>query len=320
MKLEDVIDPAKRRVRMVNGYATDNTDTVTVGGVEMPAFWLAHVDAQEYDPIWALVLDNTDSFSVAVVIGVNGKPEALLDQPLSGTVSSAPIGSDTVTVSTTNGSVDAAFGVGYVPAVSDKVRLLWQDGNAWVLGKSAKVPNPKPKKPSNTKPNVPKPPSGGGNGKSVFTASDSATYSTGTRSWNSYFKSDVYQGAYGSVGSNRGAWFYHNKPTKLKGKRAVKCEIWVPPRSRAGNYNSSVTLNLHLHYSAKRPGGDVTRTSTHKISIPKGFRGGWKTLPASWGNQLIAGRGIGMSGGSYAGFSGVRKTSKSGQVRITWEK
>ena len=319
MKLEDVIDPAKRRVRLVNGYATDGTETVTVGGVEMPAFWLAHVEAQEYDPIWVLVLDNTDTFSVAVVIGVNGKPEALLDQPLSGTVSSAPIGSDTVTVSTTNGSVDAAFGADYVPSVSDKVRLLWQDGNAWVLGKSAKIPKPKPSKPSKPKPSVPKPPTGSRAGSETFTASDSATWSTGTNSWNSYFKKDVYQGSYPGIGANRGAWFYHNKPTKLKGKQVTKAEIWVPRRARAGNYNSSVTMMLHLHYSSRRPGGDVSRFSTHKLSIPKGFRGGWKAIPASWGYQLTKGRGIGLSGGSYAGFDGVGSNKKSGQVRITFE-
>lgn len=326
MKLEDVIDPAKHKLRLVGGYATDVQGTVTVGGLLVPAFWMAHVEAQEHCPLWILMVDRPDAQSIAVVVGANGVPEPdeeTVRNPLSGTVSSAPIGSDTVSVSTETGNVEAAFSAGYVPQVSDKVRLLWQDGNAWVLGKSAKVPAPappRPTKPKRDKPNVPAPPTGAGNGQTTFTASDSATWSTGTNSWNSYFGKDLYQGSFPGVGANRGAWFYHNKPSRIKGRTATQVEIWIPARARAGNYNSAVTLNVYLHYSAKRPGGDVNRGSHHTISIPKNFRGGWRKLPASWGDQLISGRGIGMAGGSYAGFHGTGKSSKSGQVRITWEK
>ncbi|MGP5162557.1 hypothetical protein [Arthrobacter rhombi] len=320
MRLEDVIDPAKHKVRLTNGYAADSQDTVTIGGVLVPAFWMTHVVVQEYDAVWVLVSDRPDAPSVAVVIGANGTPDDVEDPPLMGTVSAAPIGSETITVSTGLGSVDAAFPASYVPQVSDKVRLLWQDGNAWVLGKSAKVPAPPPKKPAKPKPSVPSPPTGSGSGRDTFTAADSATWSTGTASWNSYFGKDLYQGSYPGVGANRGAWFYHGKPSRLKGRKARKVEIWVPPRAKAGSYNSSVTLHLYLHYSVRRPGGDVTRGSHETLSIPKGFRGGWRTLPASWGDQLILGRGIGMAGGSYAGFEGTGRYSKSGQVRITWEK
>lgn len=320
MRLEDVIDPAKHRVRLVNGYATGSQGTVTVGGVPVPAFWMAHVSAREYDPVWVLMADRSDAPSVAVVIGVNGPVEAGAVQPLLGTVSGAPIGSDTITVSTAEGDVDAAFPESYAPQVSDKVRLLWQDGNAWVLGKSAKVPAPPVQKPAKPKPDVPPPPSGSGRGQSTFTASDSATWSTGTRSWNSYFGKDLYQGSYPGAGANRGAWFYHNKPTRLKGRKVIGTRIWLPARAKAGDYKSAVTLQLYLHYSAKRPGGDVTRAAHHTIRIPAGWRGGWKSLPASWGVNLVLGRGIGIAGGSYAGLYGVHKTSRSGQVRIDWEK
>ncbi|WP_417220489.1 hypothetical protein [Arthrobacter sp.] len=322
LRLEDLVDPAKHRVRLVNGYATSAPGAVTVGGVSVPAFWLTHIDAQEYDPVWVLMLDRPDAPSLAVVIGVNGPPDQLVVKPITGTVTAAPIGSDTITVSTASGNVDAAFPASYTPQVSDKVRLLWQDDNAWVLGKSAKVPAPPAPKPPKQKPDVPPPPTGSGKGQDTFTAAESATWSTGTGSWNSYMGRDLYQGSYGSTGANRGAWFYHNKPSKLKGRSPVKVEIWVPKRLRAGSYNSSVTLNLFLHFSAKRGGSDVSRGSSFDVAIPKGFKGGWKELPVSWGAQLIAGRGIGMAGGSYAGFAGIsgkNGDARSGQVRITWE-
>lgn len=320
MRLEDVIDPAKRRVKLLNGYATDSIDAVIVGGLRVPAFWTNHVNAQENDPVWVLMLDNPDGFSIAVVVGVNGKPDTVDDYPLSGTVSSAPIGSDTVTVSTSAGSIEAAFGSDYVPQVSDKVRLLWQYENAWVLGKSAKIPTPRKKKPKKDLPTVSAPPSSRARGVDSFTASDSATWATGTGSWNSRMGKDVYQGSWPGVGNARGAWFYHNKPSRLRGRRATKVEFWVPARLKAGSYNSSLSLRLYLHYSARRPGGDVRRGSQHTVTIRKGWRGGWVTLPTSWGASLVEGKGIGIAGGSYAGFQGVGSSSKSGQVRISWEK
>lgn len=319
MRLEDRIDPAKHQIRLVPGFATADTGFVLHGGTEVPAFWMGHVDVQENDPLWLFIIDRPDFTSMAVVVGANGTPNIESERPSTGTVKTAPAGSDTVTVSTSIGDIQAAFAAAYTPAISDKVRLLWQDDDAWILGKSAKVPAPKKKRTKKDTPGVTRPPSKKGNGSETFTASSSATWATGTGSWNSRMKSDVYQGPWPGVGNAHGAWFYHNKPKKLKGKKSVKTEIWIPKRIHAGSYNSSVTVNLYLHYSAKRPGGDVTRGSKTTVSIPKNWKGGWKTLPASWGAQLIAGRGIGMAGGGYAGFKGVRTSSRSGQIKITWE-
>lgn len=320
MKLEDVVDPAKVRVRLVSGYATDAADFVTVGGSPIPAFRMAHVETQEYDPVWVLISDKPDAQSIALVIGVNGTVLSQERNPLTGTVSSAPIGSEVITVSTSAGNVDAAFPETYTPQVADKVRLLWQDGNAWVLGKSSKVPAPPKPKPPKDRPSVSPPPTGRSTGANLFTASDSATWSTGTRSWNSYYGQDVYQGSYPGVGSNRGAWFYHGKPASLRGRRPTKVQVWVPPRASAGNHKATVAVTFYLHSSARRPRGDVNRGSSHTVNIPSGFRGGWRTLPTSWGSSLVSGNGLGIAGGAYAGFYGRKKTSKSGQLRIEWEK
>lgn len=320
MRLEDQIDPARQRTQLVPGFATDNTDEVLVGGVLVPAFWMGHVDVQENDPLWILMIDRSDFTSTAVVIGGNGTPPGLADEPSTGTVMTAPAGSDTVTVRTTAGDVQAGFPANYTPSVSDKVRILWQDGEPWILGKSAKVPTPEPKKPpKKDAPMVPRPPGKKARGRESFTAANSATYATGTGGWNSRMGKDVYQGSWSGVGAARGAWFYHNRPKKLNGKQVIKTEIWIPKRIHAGSYNSSVTVHLYMHYSSRRPSGDVTRFTSHNVSIPKGWKGGWKTIPASWGYQLTQGRGIGMAGGGYAGFYGIKTSKKSGQVRITWE-
>lgn len=315
VRLEDTIDPAKHRARLVPGYASEN-GMISIGGLFQPAIWLTHVRVQPGDPIQILIVDRPDAPSTAVVLGGAGKFEEAISEPREGVVDTAPTGAETIGVSTTAGIVSATILASYTPVVSDRVRLLWQNGVATVLGKVGVTPAPPPK--GDSPPAVNPPPSGKSDGSDVFTASDSATWSTGTGSWNSYFGRDLYQGSYGSTGANRGAWFYHGKPGKLAGKTVTSVEIWVPKRVRAGSYNSSVTLNLYLHSSKRRPGGDVDRGAGTSLSIPKGFDGDWKSLPLSWADDLIGGDGIGMAGGSYAGFEGIRKSPQSGQLRINW--
>lgn len=319
MKLEDYIDPAKPNIQLVPGFANDTTETVLIGGSPVQAFWMGHVVAQENDPLWILLSNRPKNPSLAIVIGVNGPATPDSIQPIAGTVTSAPIGSNTVTVSTFAGPVEAAFATGYSPSVSDKVRILWQGENAWVLGNSLVTPVAPREKLVKPSPNIPTPPGSKGDGEEAFTASDSATYSTGTRSWNSYYGKDVYQGRYGSSGNNRGSWFYHNKMSKLKGKKITKVMIWIPRRTNAGNPRSTVDVSLFLHSSSRRPRSDVTRGAGTTISIPRGFKGGWKELPAAWGSYLVGGNGVGMANGSYAGFEGIKKSKKSGQIKLTWE-
>lgn len=311
-RLEDVIDPAKHRVRMIPGFAAAG-GMVSIGGLVQPAIWLRHVTAVEGDPVQVLLVDRPDAPSTALVLGETG---AMPPQPREGTVQTAPMGSETVTVATDSGPISATFLASYIPAVSDRVRLLWSNGEATVLGKVGVTPVREVKKKAEP---TPPPPSKAGDGGDTFTASDSGTYSTAFNAWNSYYGKDVYQGSYPSSGANRGAWFYHGKPSKLAGKKATGVQFWMPRRARAGAFNSSVQVTLYLHGSKKRPSGDVNRGASHTVTVPANFKGGWIDLPASWGDDLIGGDGIGIAGGAYAAFEGVAKSAKSGQIRISWE-
>lgn len=316
-RLEDKIDPAKHRTRLVPGYAGEGS-TISIGGLVQPAIWLQHVEAVVGDPVQILVVDRPDAPSLAVVIGVSGKFSPGLSQPREGTVATAPMGSDTVTVTTAAGPVSATLLESYDPGVGDRVRLLWQAGEATLLGKVGVTPTREPLPEQEKRPTA-APPPGSRGGAETFTASDSATWSTRTGSWNSYFGKSLYQGSYPATGNNRGAWFYHGKPGKLSGRSISRVRIWIPERHRAGAYNSAVAVHLYLHASRRRPGKDVRRGSGTTVSVPAGWKGGWKDLPTSWGSDLIDGNGIGISGGSYAGFEGITGSGKSGQLHFEWE-
>lgn len=317
-RLEDSIDPARHRVRMVPGYAAED-GMVSIGGLEQPALWLQHVTAEPGDPIWIILISRPSTPSIAIVQGVGGQYTPATPPPVEGVVSTAPTGAEKITLETSDGPIEAPFLAQYTPQVSDRVRILWQGDDPLVLGPvAAKIPPPPPKQVKGGN-RVQAPPGSKRAGQDTFAAADSATWSTGTSSWNSYFGKDLYQGSYSSIGANRGAWFYHGKPNKLRGKKATSVEIYVPRRSKAGNYNATVELQVYLHASERRPRGDVKRSSHTTISIPKNFKGGWKDLPSNWGSAIIGGDGIGLSGGAYAGFEGVKKSPSSGQLRITWE-
>lgn len=317
LRLGDVIDPAKHGTRLVPGYAGED-NTISLGGLVQPAIWLQHVEANVGDPIQVLMVDRPDAPGIAVVLGVSGKYSPGVTQPREGTIASAPLGSDTITVTTGETTVPATLLASYTPTVGDRVRLMWQSGEATILGKVGVTPE-KPPKPDVERRPTPPPPPGSRGGADTFTAADSATWSTGTRSWNSFFKKNLYQGKRGASGSNRGAWFYHGKPGKLSGRTVTRVRIWVPQRHSAGAYNSAVTLHLYLHLSKRRPKGDVNRGAGTSISIPPNWKGGYKDLPVSWGSNLVAGDGVGMSGGSYAGFAGITETGRSGQLHMEWE-
>lgn len=317
--LWDAIDPARDKVRLVPGYA-DAGENISVGGLVQPAVWMEHVVAEEGDPLIVAMVDRATAQSQAVVVGVTGKHAPPAAPPREGTVATAPAGSETITVNTSAGLVTATFLASYTPAVSDRVRLLWQGDDVTVLGKVGVTPTPAPPtpKPEKAKPVLPPPPRPE-TGSKPFAAASSGTYTNTYGVWNTYYKSDLYQGSYGGATGNTGAWFYHGKPAALKGKTITRVQIYVPARQRAGNYNQSVTLNLRRHTAARKPGGNVTLTgATHEITIPKGWAGGWKDLPASWGADLVRGYGVAITGGSYAGLNGIQRTRNSGQLKLDW--
>lgn len=318
-RLEDVVDPAKQTVRLVPGYAAEDGQ-VSIGGLLQPALWLQHIYSEPGDPIKILIVGYSTTQPHLVVIGQVGQNDGGSSQPRDGVVSVAPIDSDTVTVTTTAGDVEATTLASYTPSVSDRVRLLWQGREATILGKVGATPvRPEAPKKERT---VQSPPTGKSHGAEVFTASDSATWTNSTSSWNSYFKKAVYQGSYGNATGNRGAWFYHGKPGKLKNKTISRVQIWIPRRVKAGSWNSAVTLNFYLHSSKRRPNGDVDRGAGISYKIPAGWKGGWVELPATWGKHITGGSGIGLSGGTYAGLPGVSgkgSDARSGQVRMEWK-
>lgn len=325
------ITKSAMKVRLETGFC-EASNKVSIGGNVLSAIWLMHVVAEVGDPLTMLIIDFNDSTSSApYVLGVTGQyeaPAAVVPLPIEGTIKTWAAGSLTTVVTTTQGDKTAVVLSNYTPVVGDRVRLLWQTAPnggivCSVLAKIGSVTPPDPPAPPTPKPKPEKPappPPKPVTGSDIFAASNSGTYSTGVSAWNGYYKTDVYTGSgYGSLGQQRGAWFYHDKMSKLDGKTITKVQVWIPGRLRVGGYNSSVTFDIHRHTSKKRPSGDVNRVATQSITLPANSDGRWVDLPTSWGTPLVNGDGISVSGGSYAGFNGIKDNANSGRVRLYWE-
>ncbi|MFF5791139.1 hypothetical protein ACFY5D_03730 [Paeniglutamicibacter sp. NPDC012692] len=314
-----------RTTRLETGFC-EAGKKVSIGGNVLSAIWLEHVIAEDGDPLAMVIVDYTDSTSSApFVLGVARDYEPVVPLPIEGTIKTWAAGSLTAVVSTTAGDMTATTTSNYTPVVNDRVRLLWQTApNGGVVGTVlAKIgavapPTPPPPKPKPPKP-APPPPKPV-TGSDTFTASNSGTFSTGVGVWNDRYGTDVMTGSgWGSPGNQRGAWFYHDKLSKLDGKTPTKVQLWIPARRKVGNHNGSATFQVHRHTSKKRPGGDVNRVDSITITLPANSSGRWVDLPTSWGTPLINGHGIGLAGGDYAGFDGIKDNSGSGRIRIYWE-
>lgn len=331
LALAQVLGKSSMKVRVENGFCEDELK-VSIGGNTLSAIWLKHIVAEPGDPLTMLIIDYNDSTSSApIVVGVTGTlgpAPVTVPSPIEGTVKTWAAGSLTATVTTSQGDKTAVVLSNYTPVVGDRVRLLWQTApnGGMVCSLLAKIgsvtppepPAPQPVKPKPEKPAAPPPKPA--TGSAIFAASNSGTWSTGTSSWNSYYATDVMTGSgYGAPGSQHGAWFYHDKLSKLDGKKTTKVQVWLPVRKRVGNYNSETTFSLNLHTSKKRPSGNVNVAASMSITLPAGSRAQWIDLPKAWGDHLIRGHGLSISGGGYAGFAGVKNDIKSGRVRIYWE-
>lgn len=320
-----------RKVRLESGFCEEG-QRVSIGGNVLAPIWLEHVMAEPGDPLTLAIVDYTDSTSSPpYVLGVTRAyvaQDPVLPLPIEGTIKTWAAGALTAVVATTQGDKTAVVLSSYTPVVSDRVRLLWQTApNGGIvctaLAKIGAVTPPEPPAPPPAKPKPDKPtppPAKPLSGSDIFPASNSGTWSTGTGSWNSRYGTDVMTGSgYYSPGSQRGAWFYHDKLSKLDGKTITKVQLWLPARRRVGNYNAPATFQVHLHTAKKRPGGDVTRVDSITITLPANSSGRWVELPTTWGALLISGHGIGLAGGDYAGFDGVKDNSGSGRLRTYWE-
>ena len=86
-----------------------------------------------------------------------------------------------------------------------------------------------------------------------------------------------------------------------------------------GSWGTAVVIRLWGHTSATRPGGDVSRTTgPHDITLPAGWGGGWVPIPVALAQVVVAGGGLGIAGGSYAGLDGRDADPQSGTVAIDW--
>lgn len=238
--------------------------------------------------------------------------------PAQGTVKTVPVGSETITVTGTDGiDYTATFLASYTPVVGDRVTLDWSAAVPNVngeVGLSAAPPPPDP--------GVAPPPAPSASGQSTFRAVDSSTF-WGPGGWGSWNKntspSGVFQGNYGGLGDLTGAWWYGGATTQLQGKNVTGIRILFGARRPVGSSNAAATVHVKTHTSANRPGGNVTFGSgATDITADPGQGPREYDLPLSFGPDLKAGGGIAIFGNPYAGFDGVLARPDSGLLIIDW--
>lgn len=303
------------RYKGVMVMGADGNLAVNVNGKIIPASYS--------DPVVVAV---GDAVLVDVVTAPSGQSEAvvtgrltLTPRPPTGTVTTVPVGSQTITVTGADGNTyTATFVSSYTPAVNDVVILAWNAAAPTVTGKvgTTGAPPPPPPAPATTPINPPPAPSQ--TGVDTYPAVDSSTYAT--YGWDTYAGGggNVYAGtAYDTV---TGAWFYGGSPAALAGRTITAVRFTLANRRFAGNYNSAVNMVFSLHTNQRRPGGNVTLTGTpYTLSVPAGWKTGMITLPTAWGAGLLAGDGIAITTASdYAGYDGRLINPASGKLTLNW--
>lgn len=308
---EQVSDPSDG-VTLVPAFA-DVYPMVKIGGNPQPASWPDTVYAGAGEAVIVAQITKKDAPTQNVVVcrvGAAGPREA--------TVTAAPGGSDTITV--TVGSTDylATFLSSYTPTVGDRVRMLWHGMDATVAGKVGITPVP-----AAPGPTTPPPPPPVSSGTFDRACTDSATYSAGY-GWNAYYGQNLYQGngsAWGAPSANAGSWFYSGAFAELAGATYTRVQIRLPARKSGGNYNSPATVHVYIHNSPTRPGGDVNRVAgPYDLTIPAGYGGGLVDLPVSTAPLLVNNGGVSISGDPYLGLKGKTEDPSSGQILIDWRR
>lgn len=290
---------------------------VNVNGNILPASYSDPVVVAVGDAVVVDIVTTARGQSEAVVTG----RLTLTPRPATGTVTTVPVGSQTISVTGADSVVyGATFVSSYTPTVNDIVILAWNASAPTVTGKVGTTGTPPPPPPPPVVVPVIPPPAPPQTGVSTYPATDSSSY--GTYGWDSYAGGggNIYAGTtYGAV---NGAWFYGGSPQALAGRTITRVRFTLANRRAAGNYNSAVNIVFQLHTSARRPAGNVTGTgSTYTVNI----RAGWTTatfdLPAAWGAGILAGDGITATTASdYAGFDGRLTNPSSGKIALTWSR
>jgi len=309
MSLIDELKKGGDDFQVSGGYA-DVYPNILYRGLPQPAIWLCDYAAPG-EPIIVGTIGKKDAPGEMLVLGRVGQAG-----PVEASVTAAPSGSDTITVTAGAVVYTVTFLASYTPTVGDRVRLLWQGGSGTVLGKVGITPATVISQPA-----TPPPPAASTSGELSVPATDSATYSGGAYGWNGYYGQNVYQGdgsAWGAPSSNAGAWFYGSAATQLAGATVTAPRFRLPARRSGGASGSPATIHLYVHTNPTRPGGDVNRIAgPFDVTIPAGYGGGWITLP-EWGNTLINGGGISITGSPYTGFQGRDTDPASGQLILPW--
>lgn len=283
---------------------------VNVDGNVIPARWVDPVVVLPGDPVIVVFTSAPSGQSEAIVIGrTTTRP-----RPATGTVTSVPGGSTLITVSTSEGSVQVRFGYAS-PTIGDVVLLSWDASTGTATSKIGVIPPVIPPAP----PPPAAPPGGPTSGTLSVPAIDSATWNASSGGWNTTHNASVVQGSYGGSPNFTGSWFYGTSAGQLAGAAIQGIGMFIGARRRIGLYNNPLTLNLYVHTSPTRPGGDVGRIAgPHGITIPAGFGGGWVDIPLAWGPTLIAGGGISIAGNPYLGIVGRQESPQSGALSIAW--
>ena len=285
--------------------AANGAFTVNVDGSTPPVSWPAGYIPTGGDAVRVLLVDG-EAHVLGPVITTG-------QRPLTGTVSGAA-SFGTVPVTTTAGVMRCRY-VGTAPAIGALVRLDWQSTSPWIWpSAAATVPTPDPGTGT-----PPPPPPVQSSGTLTITATDSGSWQVGgTWGWAG---NDVIQWRFGSNRENRGAWFYGNGAAQLAGATITGARIRLGARLRIGSYNAAQTLHLYRHTNPARPAGDVARVAgPHDITLAPSARADWTPIPTAWGQDLITGGGIAVTGSPYVGITGVDADPASGQLQLDWRR
>lgn len=312
MSLAGEISKPSDGVTLVPAFA-DTYPVVLIGGNPQPASWPDSVYAAPGDPIIVAQISKRDAPTQNVVVSRVGSAG-----PREATVTAAPGGSDTITITAATIDYLATFLASYTPTVGDRVRVLWQGRDATVIGKVGVTPTPAP--PAMT---TAPPPAPAASGTFDRACTDSATFSAGY-GWNGAYGQNLYQGngsAWGAPSANAGSWFYSGAFAELAGATYNRVRVRLPARKSGGNYNSPATVHVYVHTSPTRPGGDVNRIAgPYEFTLPAGYGGGLVDLPVSTAPLLVNNGGLSISGDPYLGLKGKAEDPASGQILIDWQR
>lgn len=201
----------------------------------------------------------------------------------------------------------------YTPAVNDVVMLVWQNSEAWMIGRvngtyTATVPSAVPYQVS-----TPAPPVKGA--VSHYPPQHVLTW-TNTEKWAQRIGGNSYTGTHEGV-ENTAYFFYGNDTVALASRTVTDAKLFLGARESVGSFQSSMTINLWRH-DGVYPVQDSQPSlvdGPFPFSIPAGWSGGDLTLPQSFADTLKAGGGIAIQGSPYAGFAGA---GGSGNLRVRW--